>query len=474
MKSFTFHLVLLGVLISTACLSAEKPNVLFIAIDDLRPSLGCYGAPDVRTPHLDALASQGILLNRAYAQVATCGASRASLFSGLSPTKQRFTHYRARIDQDAPHTVTLPQVFKQNGYTTVSIGKVLHDPEDSSDVSWSIPPIRNLKGPRQFGKGALLPDTVGMSANGNEYSVFEQADVDDFSYGDGLYLKKAIEELNRLKDSDQPFFLACGFKKPHLPFYAPKKYWDLYDRSKLTLPANLTWQEDLPLMGWHITKANESRGGFHAGELDAWSEDYYRLLHHGYYACVSYIDTLVGYLLEELDRLHLAEDTIVVLWGDHGFQLGERSLTGKHNTLDLSLRVPIILHIPGSTVSVVKTDALIESIDLFPTLCDLAGLEKPKHLQGVSFSKIAADPEAEFRDSVYSRFQRGDTVFTQRFAYTRFDEGSEMLFDYQTDPNETRNVVNHPAYADDLVQIRDLLNERIDQAKQFDENPRPP
>lgn len=140
MKSFTFHLVLLGVLISTACLSAEKPNVLFIAIDDLRPSLGCYGAPDVRTPHLDALASQGSLFNRAYAQVATCGASRASLFSGLSPTKQRFTHYRARIDQDAPHTVTLPQVFKQNGYTTVSIGKVLHDPEDSSDVSWSIPP----------------------------------------------------------------------------------------------------------------------------------------------------------------------------------------------------------------------------------------------------------------------------------------------------------------------------------------------
>ena len=175
-----------------------------------------------------------------------------------------------------------------------------------------------------------------------------------------------------------------------------------------------------------------------------------------------------------MDRLHLAEDTIVVLWGDHGFQLGERSLTGKHNTLDLSLRVPIILHIPGSTVSGVKTDALIESIDLFPTLCDLAGLEKPKHLQGVSFSKITADPEAEFRDSVYSRFQRGDTVFTQRFAYTRFDEGSEMLFDYQTDPNETRNVVNHPAYADDLVQIRDLLNERIDQAKQFDENPRPP
>jgi hypothetical protein len=240
----------------------------------------------------------------------------------------------------------LPQVFKENGYTTLSVGKVLHMPEDSAAVSWSKPPFHLYEKTHGAGR-ALLQETVGPFADGKAYGLDEQADVDDFAYGDGQFLKRAIEELGRLKDSDKPFFLACGFMKPHLPFYAPKRYWDLYDREGLTLPDNLTWQEDIPLSEWHIRKAQESRS-LHSGEMDEWSEAYYRRLHHGYYACVSYIDSLVGRLLDELERLELAEDTIVILWGDHGFQLGERSLTGKHNTFDLSLRVPVILRVPGS------------------------------------------------------------------------------------------------------------------------------
>jgi arylsulfatase A-like enzyme len=462
MKHFRLFLLALSLSGAASLFAADKPNVLFIAIDDLRPSLGSYGAPDVVTPNIDKLASQAVQFNRAYAQVATCGASRASLFSGLSPTKDRFTNYQSRIDEDAPGIATLPQVFKENGYTTLSIGKILHLPQDSAEVSWSEPPFRLHDKTHGAGR-ALLKETVGPFADGKEYGLDEQADVDDFAYGDGQFLKKALEELKRLKDSDKPFFLACGFMKPHLPFYAPKRYWDLYDRSELTLPANTSWPEDIPLSEWHIRKAQESRS-FHSGGMDEWSEDYYRRLHHGYYACVSYIDSLVGRLLDELERLELADDTIVILWGDHGFQLGERSLTGKHNTFDVSLRVPVILRVPGSDSQGVRSEALFSSIDIFPTLVELAGLEKPDHLHGVSFADIATDPQAEFRDSVYCRFQRAATVFTRRYAYTRLDEGSEMLFDYQTDPDETVNVAGYPEYHDVLQQMRQLLDERIEQS----------
>jgi len=452
-RRFMFALSLSG---SATLFAADKPNVLFIAIDDLRPSLGCYGAPDVVTFNIDKLAAQGLQFNRAYAQVATCGASRTSLFSGLSPTKDRFTNYRSRIDEDAPGIATLPQVFKENGYTTISLGKILHLPEDSATLSWSELPFR--AGNKR--KGSLLKETLGDFPDGKTCRLDEGADVDDFAYTDGQILKKALGDLNRLKDSDKPFFLACGFVKPHLPFFAPKRYWDLYDPSKLTIPGNTSWQEDIPLKEWHIHKAAETRS-YYAEGMDEWSEAYYRRLHHGYYACVSYIDSLVGQLLDELERLKLADDTIVILWGDHGFQLGERSLTGKHNTLDLSLRVPVILRVPGAGKKGVRSEALFSSIDIFPTLVELAGLDKPDHLQGVSFAGVATDPQAEFRDSVYCRFQRADTVFTPRFAYTRFDEGSEMLFDYDKDPDEKRNVAGHPDYADSQKQMRQLLDERI-------------
>jgi hypothetical protein len=290
----------------------------------------------------------------------------------------------------------LPQVFRESGYTTISNGKILHHPDDTAAVSWSEPPFQGNKNRR----GSLLKDSMGSFPDGKKFSVDEAADVDDFAYCDGQVLKKKLEDLQRLKNAGTPFFLACGFMKPHLPFYAPKKYWDLYDRESLRMPDNLTWQEDLPLKDWYIRKAGESRTYF-AGDLDEWSEEYYRLLHHGYYACVSYIDSLVGQLLDELERL------------------------------------------------------------------DLAGLEQ---LQGTSFAGIAKDPAAEFRDSVYCRFERADTVFTKRYAYTRFaytrsNEDSEMLFDYETDRGEKRNVAGRPEFQNALNDLRKLLDERIQQAQ---------
>ena len=458
-------IILLTLLAAPAVMAADKPNVLFIAVDDLRPSLGCYGVTDVISPNIDRLASEAILFNRAYAQVATCGASRASLFSGLSPTRDRFKNYLSRIDADVPDAITLPQVFRENGYTTISNGKILHHPDDTAAVSWSEPPFQGNRNRR----GSLLKDSMGSFPDGKKYRVDEAADVDDFAYCDGQVLKKTLEDLQRLKNAGTHFFLGCGFMKPHLPFYAPKKYWDLYDRESLRMPDNLTWQEDLPLKEWFIRKAGESRTYF-AGDLDEWSEEYYRLLHHGYYACVSYIDSLVGQLLDELERLDLAKDTIVILWGDHGFQLGERSLTGKHNTLDLSLRVPVILRVPGSRAKGIRSEALFSSIDIFPTLVELAGLEQPEQLQGASFAGIAKDPAAEFRDSVYCRFERADTVFTKRYAYTRFaytrsNEDSEMLFDYETDRGERRNVAGRPEFQNALKDLRKLLDERIQQAQ---------
>jgi iduronate 2-sulfatase len=395
-KASTILLILLA---APVVMAADKPNVLFIAVDDLRPSLGCYGVTDVISPHIDRLASEAILFNRAYAQVATCGASRASLFSGLSPTRDRFKNYLARIDADAPDAITLPHVFRENGYTTISNGKILHHPDDTAAVSWSEPPFQGNKNRR----GSLLKDSMGSFPDGKKFSVDEAADVDDFAYCDGQVLKKKLEDLQRLKNAGTPFFLACGFMKPHLPFYAPKKYWDLYDRESLRMPDNLTWQEDLPLKDWYIRKAGESRTYF-AGDLDEWSEEYYRLLHHGYYACVSYIDSLVAQLLDELERLDLAE------------------------------------------------------------------LEQPEQLQGTSFAGIGKDPAAEFRDCVYCRFERADTVFTKRYAYTRFaytrsNEDSEMLFDYETDRGAKRSVAGRPEFQNALTDLRKLLDERIQQPK---------
>lgn len=277
----------------------------------------------------------------------------------------------------------------------------------------------------------------------------------DGAYGDGKVAEKTINDLGRLKKDGKPFFLACGFIRPHLPFYAPKKYWDLYKREDMLLADNRYRPKGAPR---ELRGSGEFRS-YHLAGLDEKSDAFHRVMRHGYLASVSYVDQLVGNVLAELNRLELANNTIVVVWGDHGWHLGEHDFWGKHNTMHLSTRVPLIVTVPGKKGG--SSTALVETSDLFPTLCELAGLSVPDTVQGRSFVTLFDQPEQAFRENAYSRFGPGDAVITDRYGYTSYKGGqSEMLYDLEKDPDENENVVKKPAYAATVKDMRRMLEER--------------
>ncbi|MDP3069502.1 MAG: sulfatase [Opitutaceae bacterium] len=446
--SLSLLLASLAFALSASAAAPARPNVLFIAIDDLRPALGCYGDPQVKTPHIDRLAAQGLMLNRAYCQVPVCGASRASLMTGILPLPNRFTTHLSRADEDAPSAATLPQVFREAGYTTLSNGKLFHNSADTKERSWS-------EGTWASGLGhaaSLDPTTTASKSAAGRSRIYEAPDVPDDAYGDGQLAVKTIADLGRLKAAGKPFFLACGFIRPHLPFYAPKKYWDLYDREKIVLAENRRRPADAPAG----LKASAEYRSYAHGDYQDGTDAFHRMMRHGYYASTSYVDKLVGDVLAELTRLGLAENTIVVIWGDHGWNLGEHDFWGKHNTLDTAVRVPLIVKVPGRT-SGQKSDALVGVYDLFPTLCALAGLPVPATVQGRSFAALLANPQQKFRDSVYTRFGKGDAVVTDRLIYTSYGTDGEMLYDLNADPAENQNLAAKAAQQKDLAAMRALL-----------------
>lgn len=446
-----------GVTISAG--HAAQPNVLFIMIDDLRPTIGSYGDSQAKTPNIDQFASQGLQFDRAYAQVPICGASRASLMTGIYPTEDRFVGAGARADKDAPSAKTIPQVFKERGYTTLANGKVFHHEDDSKDEAWSrpawLPPVGGLD--------FLEPETGKKLSKKGRGRIFEAADVEDNEYTDGQVAEKTIADLRELKEQGAPFFLACGFVKPHMPFYAPKKYWDLYERDQIELAED----QERPANAPRALKGSGEHKSYEFGGIEYNSEEWHRMMRHGYLACVSYVDKLVGDILDELDALGLAENTIVVLWGDHGWNLGEHSFWGKHNLMHLSLQVPLIIRLPGSD-SGATTSALVETVDLFPTLCDFAGIEIPETVQGLSLRPLLEEPDSSFRDHVYSRYESGDTIVTDKLVYTRYsreDEEGEMLYDLTDDPQENTNVIDLLKYAGPVDELQALLNGKIRQAE---------
>jgi iduronate 2-sulfatase len=437
--------------------NVKKFNVLFIAIDDLRPELGCYGGKDVKTPNIDRLASQGLVFERAYCQVPTCGASRCSLMSGMLPTTKRFKTFMAKVDEDLPGAVTLPQVFKEAGYITLSNGKVFHHQSDSDKRSWSLPAWTP-----KIAKGhkSLDPATTKKLSKRKRGRIFESPDVPDNAYRDGKIAEKTIRDLKRLKASGKPFFLACGFYKPHMPFYAPKKYWDLYDRKKITLADNRYRPKNAP----KSLKGSGEFKSYHDGGIKHGSDDWHRMMRHGYYACTSYSDKLVGDVLKTLKDLGLAENTIVVIWGDHGWHLGEHNYWGKHNTLHKALRIPLIIKVPGGA-SDKKTAALVESVDIYPTLCRLANLKAPLSLHGRSFDKLFTQPKQKHRAFSYSRFNSADAVVTDDFIYTRYDNGEKMLYNLKKDPGENINIAEAPENKALIVKLEKSLKERIEDSK---------
>ncbi len=445
---------------------ARRPNVLFIAVDDLRPQLGCYGHTQMISPNIDRLAGEGMLFSRSYCQVPVCGASRASLLTGVRPTPGRFVNFSTRADKDAPGVTVLPKHFRRHGYHTLSAGKVFHHLADSADA-WSEAAWR----PQQNPRGYITPESLAMVRRTRNPSLpgrrgrgrgpaQEAPDVGDSEYADGKLADKAIADLRRLKGGEKPFFLALGFFKPHLPFTAPKKYWDLYPRDRIDLADNPFRPKGAPDAALH--NWGELRNGYTGippkGPLPA---ELARTLVHGYYACVSYIDAQIGRVLTELRRLGLGDNTIVVLWGDHGWNLGEHGLWCKHCNFETSLHSPLLIRAPGFPRGL-TSPALTEYVDIYPTLCDLAGLPQPKHLEGSSLVPLLANPAKPWKTAVFSRFRNGDSVKTHRYRYTQWRRGTaapyaRMLYDHKTDPHENVNLSERPAHQALVQQMQRTL-----------------
>ncbi len=442
----------------------NKKNVLFIAIDDLRPQLGCYGHESVLSPNIDKLASEGLLFKRAYCQQAICGPSRMSVLTGMRPETSKIYGLKHKKTDYLPNIVSLPNHFKNNGYETLSIGKIYHIADDDLDA-WSVEPYRAM-----VSSGYVLDESKAIQKLNKETNpkagtkgpVTEAADVADNVYSDGKLTDRAIEELGRIKD--KPFFMALGYRKPHLPFTAPKKYWDLYDPTKLKLADNPFEPEGVT--PYTMNNFGELRNyyGMPKGN-DRVEDELARHLIHGYHACVSFIDAQVGRVLTELDRLGLRENTIVILWGDHGWKLGEHDSWAKHTDFEIDTNAPLIISAPGMENPGQKTEVLAEFVDMYPTLCDLAGLEKPSQLEGHSFTPLLKDPNQPWKTAAFSiwvekkyRYDEeiqiiGYTMKTDQYRYTEWkhtksgEVRARELYDHHIDPEENHNVVDKESYA---------------------------
>ena len=441
-------------------MSNQKPNVLFIPIDDLRPQLCCYGREQMVSPNIDRVAHDGVVFTRSFCQVPVCGATRASLLTGVRPARDRFTNYYTWVDEDLPGALTLPEHFRNHGYVTLSNGKVFHHREDAAERSWSEEPWHpRIEGKESWRNYALDENRALDVAHDRRGPPFECADAPDNAYFDGRTAERTIADLHRLARQDQPFFLAAGFLKPHLPFNAPKKYWDYYKRDEIKLADNPFRPRGAPDQAIH--NWGELRAYFDVPRAGPVSEEMARSLIHGYYAATSFTDAQVGRLLDELDALGLRENTIVVLWGDHGWQLGEHSLWCKHCNFETSLNAPLIVSAPWMDGEV-RSDALVEFVDVYPALCELAGLPLPDHLEGTSFAPLMAEPDRPWKRAAFSRYVAGDSVRTRRHLYTEWtdDEGSitaRMLYDHDADPDENENVSGNPENADLVAELSATL-----------------
>ncbi|GAA4815048.1 sulfatase [Litoribaculum gwangyangense] len=457
LKIFVLSLVftLSGICKTTAQknLKTKKPNILFIAVDDLRPELNFYGANHIKSPNLDKLASESLVFNRAYCNIPVCGASRASLLSGMRPTRHRFIDHKTELDVDVPGVVSFPKLLKQNGYTTISNGKVYHHNNDDS-LAWN-----SIWFPKGDTRDYQLEKNIKQNTAPNSRGeAFELAEVDDNAYFDGKIAQKGIDDLRQLKEGKQPFFLALGFMKPHLPFNAPKKYWDLYDRSNIELPESYVQPETTPKEAFH--NFGELRNYGNVPKFGDISEDLAKELIHGYYACVSYVDTQIGLVLDELKRLELEDDTIVILWGDHGWNLGDHKLWCKHVTFEKALRTPLIIKVPGKT-SGQQTNAITEYIDIYPSLAELVGLNAPETVEGQSFVPVI-NGETPDKDWGVSKFKDMVTLIKGDLFYTEWtkDDGvayARMLFDHKTDPLELDNLAEKPEYQETVSHLAEEL-----------------
>ena len=440
--------------------ASKKKNILFIMVDDLRPELNIYGENKISSPHIDALAKSGVVFNRAYSNVPVCGASRASLLTGIRPTSKRFLRYNASIKKEAPNELNLVKHLKNEGYTTISNNKITHLKYDIEE--WDEEWYPSSKKWRNY----ITEENILLESNGKHGYAYESPDVDDNAYNDGETANKSIQDLKNLKATGKPFFLAVGFVKPHLPFNAPKKYWDLYDFNKIELPKNNQFQANVPSRARHLW--GELRYYKDIPKKGQVSNEMAKKLIHGYYASVSYVDAQVGKLIKGLDDLGMRENTTIILVGDHGWSLMEHGLWVKHSNFEVALQVPLIIS-DSDIQKNKKTNSIAELVDLYPSICDLANISKPAHLEGNSLTNALKNPSKVFKNKAYARYQKGETLIADNFFYTEWQINdktiAKMLYDHNTDPDENRNLAIEDRYKTVIDSLSNILNKKIKNEK---------
>jgi iduronate 2-sulfatase len=459
----------------------KKPvNVLFIAVDDLKPLLGCYGHKDIITPNIDKLASQGFIFENNHCQQAVCGPSRASILTGMRPDYTQIWDLKTLIRDKRPDIITMPQYFKQNGFQTAAVGKIFdfRSVDKGNDmISWSIPydDCKRKKG--------LANDY----AKTNQKVSYEINEMPDDETTDGVVAQKTIELLRTFASNDKPFFMAAGFYKPHLPFVANKKYWDMYDVNMLKLPDYRKSPDGAPI--YAAQPSWELRGGYVDVPKDYNTPipmDHQKKMLHGYYACVSFIDQQIGLIVDELDKLGLRENTVIVIWGDHGFHLGDHDMWCKHTNYEQATRSPLIFSLGKKVVG--KTQKPSEFIDVYPTLCEMAGLPLPSFLEGKSLNPIMTNKAKSVKDYAVSQFTRendkmGYAFRDERYRYivwmkdftsvTKYNENllvGEELYDYKSDPEERKNLINTIEYRTIKVQMKKQMMKFFEERRIHYEN----
>jgi uncharacterized sulfatase len=439
-------------------LFAAPPNVLFIIVDDLTTTLGCYGNAHVRTPGMDALAARGVRFDRAYTQFALCNPSRCSFLTGCYPEKTGVMDLTTSLRKALPNEVTLPQHFKNNGYATGRVGKVFHvpDPKSKLDVELGSALHRDNEILTEAKTANDPDDKPRTKAKGDGYNrTYAASSRPAAEFTDYAIADDAIATLEQFKA--KPFFLAVGFIRPHTPFVAPKAFFEAIDKTQLTLPPFYRdGGEDLA----HLPKAS-LRPNNNVFRYAAPTPEEARDALQAYLASTSFVDSQIARVLAKLDVLHLAENTIVVLTGDHGYQLGEHGLWAKQTLFEGANHVPLIIVAPG--VKPGTRSGLAEQVDIYPTLCDLAGLPKPKHLQGRSLKPMLDDPSAKGKQVAISTMiaphtkQRGHSLRTDAFRYIAWEGGEELLYDLRTDADELHNLAKQPAQAERMNRMRERL-----------------
>lgn len=436
----------------------KQPNVLIFLIDDLRVDLGTYGSEHVISPNIDKLADEGVQFNQAYAQQAICGPSRVSILTGLRPeTTGLYTIWKnGRLRPNQPDVVSMPQLFKENGYQTISIGKVYHSVVDDQE-NWT----KHIK---------KLDNFYAIPGNKEKKFAYEAGDVEDDFYKDGKVATDAIKTLKTLKEKNEKFLMVVGFSKPHLPFNAPKKYWDMYDRNQFTVPSRKKPDNMYRLA---LTKWGELRmyGGIpKTGDV---SDELTKTLIHAYYSTVSYMDAQVGRVMNALNDMELRDDTMIVLMSDHGYKLGEYGAWNKHTNMQLDTRVPLIISRELShsgRQAGIKTNALVENVDIFPTIAEASGLQLPK-MDGQSLITLLDAPDMKWDDAAYSLFTRGPfmgvTVTDGEWRYTEWRDAKTQdlkfseLYDHRTSEVASKNVSGQKKYLSLEQNLKKLLHEKF-------------